>query len=108
MRELFEKWLYDNTNLKEGTINSYGSAINSVTEFIKENKIIDKDIYRINEINELKQVINIINSSELYKKRMTKHIKDGVMLSINTKNIWRVNLIIKVVSLKKLKKHMKN
>lgn len=69
MRELFEKWLYDNTNLKEGTINSYGSAINSVTEFIKENKIIDKDIYRINEINELKQVINIINSSELYKKK---------------------------------------
>lgn len=65
-RELFEKWLRENTSLAEGTINSYGSAITTVSNFgVKEN-ITSQDIYEIRDITTLDEIIKSLESLDLY------------------------------------------
>ncbi|MCQ4922176.1 AAA family ATPase [Tissierella carlieri] len=73
-RELFEKWLRENTSLAEGTINSYGSAIITVSNFgIKEN-ITSQDIYEIRDIVTLDKIIKSLESLDLYiEKNLTSN-----------------------------------
>lgn len=73
-RKLFEKWLKENTDLQEGTINSYGSAISSVSKFGTKKNIIDRDIYQIKDITELNEIISLLEASELYiEKNLTSN-----------------------------------
>ncbi|SHI17434.1 AAA family ATPase [Sporanaerobacter acetigenes] len=65
-RKIFEKWLKENTNLADGTINSYGSAITTVSNFGLGEKIISEDIYGVKDIAVLNEIINLLESSELY------------------------------------------
>lgn len=68
-RELFEKWLKENTKLVEGTIYSYGSAISSVSNFGIKEKIIHQDIYEIRDATVLNEMLNLLESSELYNEK---------------------------------------
>jgi len=43
-RELFEKWLRDNTDLAEGTVKSYGSAITAISKWAIKQRIIEENI----------------------------------------------------------------
>lgn len=71
-RELFEKWLKDNTNLVDGTINSYGSAITSVSNFALMENLIHSDIYDVRDIEVLNEIINLLESSETYAEKNLK------------------------------------
>ena len=71
-RELFEKWLKDNTNLVDGTINSYGSAITSVSNFALMENLIHSDIYDVRDIEVLNEIINLLESSEIYAEKNLK------------------------------------
>lgn len=65
-RDIFEKWLKNNTDLKIGTINSYGSAINTINKFGKLNNLFSEDLYQIEDLNILNDKIILLEGSELY------------------------------------------
>lgn len=68
-RELFEKWIRENTNLAEGTINSYGSAITTISNFGLKENIISQDIYEIRDTVTLDQTIKLLESLASYGEK---------------------------------------
>ncbi|WP_273327796.1 AAA family ATPase [Vallitalea guaymasensis] len=73
MREVFKEWLRKNTDLAEGTIKSYGSAIAELSNWgIKEDYFIT-GLYDITNLNDLTEVIDRIGVSDLYKAKNDKY-----------------------------------
>ncbi|WP_342357388.1 AAA family ATPase [Clostridium senegalense] len=70
-RQLFEKWVKDNTELAEGTIISYGSAITAISKWAIKQKIIHQNIYDINHTYDLNEVLNLLNNSDIYNEKNT-------------------------------------
>lgn len=70
-KELFKKWLKENTNLADGTISSYSSAIASISAFGLKENIIHQDIYEIKDVSLLNEIINLLESSEDYDQKNT-------------------------------------
>lgn len=68
-RENFEKWLKDNTNLAEGTIKSYGSAIVAISKWAIKQKIIENSIYKIRDIKTLNETCDLLDASDLYNEK---------------------------------------
>ena len=68
MKELFKQWLLEN-GLTVGTANGYISTINLTTKDALDDNLIDKDIFTINNIDELDKVIDLLSSNDKFLKR---------------------------------------
>ncbi|WP_350343209.1 AAA family ATPase [Proteinivorax tanatarense] len=110
-RELFEKWLKETTNLVNGTINSYSSAITSASSFGLKEGIIHQDIYEIKDVAVLNEVINVLESTETYLEKNTssnrrwssalEHYRQFIMAVSEDNNMdTKENKILKSIYLK--------
>lgn len=68
MKELFKQWLLEN-GLTVGTANGYISTINLTTKDALDDNLIDKDIFEINNVDELDKVIDVLFSNDKFLKR---------------------------------------
>ena len=68
-KELFKKWLKENTDLADGTISSYSSAIARISAFGLKENIIHQDIYEVKDVSLLNEIINLLESSEDYDQK---------------------------------------
>jgi hypothetical protein len=72
MDELFEKWLKDNLNVSENTIEKYKRALNAVSKDMIEEGVIDKNIYSIVSSIEFEQVWERILDNTFFQKKDTR------------------------------------
>lgn len=66
---MFEDWLNENKSLAEGTIKSYGSAINAISEWAINESFIEKEIYSIMDFNELEKIILKFENMDKYNQK---------------------------------------
>lgn len=62
----FEQWLKNTTDLADGTIKSYVSAITAVSEWANENNIFDQNLYSIDDYQELNMICELLESTPIY------------------------------------------
>ena len=72
MKELFKQWLLEN-GLTIGTANGYISTINLTTKDALDDNLIDKDIFEINNVEELDKVVDILSSNDKFLRRKENH-----------------------------------
>lgn len=68
MKELFKQWLLEN-GLTIGTANGYISTINLTTKDALDDNLIEKDIFEINNVDELDKVIDLLSSNDKFLQR---------------------------------------
>lgn len=68
-RELFEKWLEENTDLASATRKSYASEISSISKWAVENEIIQQEIYEIADREDFNKFCDLLDTSNLYDER---------------------------------------
>ena len=67
-KELFKKWLLEN-GLTIGTVNGYISTINLTTKEALEDNLIDKDIFEVDNVEKLDDIIDVLSSNDKFLRR---------------------------------------
>ena len=68
MKELFKQWLLEN-GLLITTVNGYIYAINLTTREALEDNLINKDIFEVNNTEELDKIIDVLSTNDKFLKR---------------------------------------
>ncbi len=80
MKEKFRKWLLENVP-SENSVDAYVSHIELMSNEAMEDGLINKELYKIDNIEELNKVVPLIIESEKYKHRVEKsnHINSAAL-----------------------------
>lgn len=68
-KELFEKWLEDNTNLSERTKRNYSYAISHISSWSNTELGITENLYEISDIEKLDEIIDTLENSEAFQEK---------------------------------------
>ncbi|WP_202905692.1 hypothetical protein [Clostridium botulinum] len=68
-KELFEKWLEENTSLSERTKRNYSYAISHISSWSNTELGITKNLYEISDIEKLDEIIDALENSEAFQEK---------------------------------------
>lgn len=92
MKEMFKQWLLEN-GLTVNTVNGYINTINLTTREAMEDNIIEKDIFEINDINELDNIISILHTNDKFLKRKENNHNQNSAALNNYRNFLNTNIV---------------
>lgn len=68
-KELFEKWLEDNTSLSERTKKNYLYAISQISSWMSNELAISENLYELSNVDKVDEIVNTLEQSKGFNER---------------------------------------